>query len=42
MDYGSRPLYFLNFTYIRTLENVDLCSFFFFFIVMLVSVVYTY
>ena len=41
MDYDSRPLYFLNFTYICKLETVELCSLIFF-IVMHVSVVYTY
>ena len=34
VDYDSRTLYFLNFTYIWKLETVDLCSH--------VSVVYTY
>ena len=41
VDYDSRPLYFLNFTYIWKLETVDLCSLVFF-LVMHVSVVYTY
>ena len=34
MDYASRPLYFLNLTYILKLETVDLCS-----LVFLVSLV---